>query len=66
MTVSEKMLLIIPIDNEKFVANVEVAISKQFLAWVIGLGEGVVITSPKSVVDMMKREIERLVKQYKM
>ena len=61
-----KDVTMIPIDNEKFVVNVEVAISKQFLAWVIGLGEGVVITSPKSVVDMMKTEIERLVKQYKM
>ena len=60
-----KDVTMIPIDNEKFVVNVEVAISKQFLAWVIGIGEGVVITSPKSVVDMMKREIERLVKQYK-
>ena len=55
----------IRLDDKKFVINVEVAVSRQFLAWVIGLGEGVSIVEPESVVEMMKEEIDRLVKQYK-
>ncbi len=59
-----KDVAIIPKDDDKFIVNVEVAVSKQFLAWIIGLGEGVVLTAPKRVVDMMRDEIDRLVKQY--
>lgn len=51
--------------EEKFVVNVEVAVSRQFIAWIIGLGEGVKIIAPESVVKMMDNEIDRLVKQYK-
>ena len=60
-----KDVAIIPKDDDKFIVNVEVAVSKQFLAWIIGLGEGVVLTAPKRVVDMMRDEIDRLVKQYR-
>ena len=35
-----------------------------FLAWVIGLGEGVSLVGPESVVKKVKEEIDRLVKQY--
>ena len=51
--------------EEKFVVNVEVSVSRQFIAWIIGLGEGVKIIAPESVVKMMDNEIDRLVKQYK-
>lgn len=55
----------IKIDKNKFAINVEVAVSRQFLAWVIGLGDGVRIVSPSKVVDMMNEEIDRLIRQYK-
>lgn len=53
------------LDDKSFVVNVEVAVSRQFLAWIIGLGEGVTIVGPQNVVEMMNAEIDRLIKQYK-
>lgn len=51
--------------NEKqFVATVAVAVSRQFMAWVIGLGDGAEIIGPESVVDEMRKEIKRLAGQY--
>ena len=51
--------------NEKqFVATVDVAVSRQFMAWVIGLGDGAEIIGPEPVVDEMRKEIKRLVGQY--
>ena len=44
---------------------VEVAVSRQFLAWIISLGEGVTLVGPDNVVEMMNIEIDRLIKQYK-
>lgn len=52
------------LDDKRFVVNVEVSVSRQFLAWIIGLGEGVKLAGPESVVQMMNEEIDRLVKQY--
>lgn len=51
-------------DDHHFTVNVDVAVSKQFLAWVIGLGEGAKIVAPDAVVMQMKEEVNRLVKQY--
>ena len=51
-------------DDEHFTANVDVAVSRQFLGWIIALGKGVKIIGPESVVDRMKEEISRLVEQY--
>ena len=53
------------LDDGHFAINVEVAVSRQFLAWIMGLGEGVTLAGPNHVVAMMKDEIARLVKQYK-
>lgn len=51
--------------NEKqFAATVDVAVSRQFMAWVIGLGDGAEIIGPESVVDEMRKEIKRLAGQY--
>lgn len=51
--------------NEKqFIATVDVAVSRQFMAWVIGLGDGAEIIGPEPVVDEMRKEIKRLVGQY--
>jgi predicted DNA-binding transcriptional regulator YafY len=60
-----KDVSIIRLDDKRFVVNVEVVVSRQFLAWIIGLGEGVMLAGPENVVEMMNNEIERLVKQYK-
>lgn len=60
-----KDVAMVRLDDSRFVVSVTVAVSRQFLAWVIGLGEGVRIVGPDSVVDMMNEEIDRLVRQYK-
>ncbi len=60
-----KDVSLIRLDNRRFALNVEVSVSRQFLAWIIGLGEGVTIAGPDSVVEMMNKEIDRLIKQYK-
>lgn len=53
------------IDDEHFVANIDVAVSGQFIGWVIALGAGVKVAGPQSVVDYMNQEIDRLIKQYR-
>ncbi len=60
-----KDVSMVRLDDKRFVVNVEVAVSRQFLAWIIGLGEGVTLAGPEYVVEMMNKEIDRLVKQYK-
>lgn len=59
-----KDVMMIPEDENHFTVNVDVHVSKQFLGWIISLGEGVRIVGPSEVVEQMKQEIERLVKQY--
>ena len=61
---SGKDIILHPIDEEHFSAIVEVAISKQFLGWVIALGENIKITAPKAVVEQMQEEAKRLYRQY--
>lgn len=60
-----KDVSLIRLDDNRFVVNVEVAVSRQFLSWIIGLGEGVTLAGPENVVEMMNDEIDRLIKQYK-
>lgn len=60
-----KDISMIPLDDNRFVVNVDVAVSRQFLAWIIGLGDEAKITGPQSVIDMMNAEVDRLIKQYK-
>ena len=51
-------------DENHFVVNVHVAVSRHFLSWVIALGEGARIVGPESVVAQMREEAKRLVRQY--
>lgn len=51
-------------DEESFYVNVKVAVSGQFLAWVMALGKDGKLVGPQSVVDKMRAEIKRLVEQY--
>ena len=59
-----KDIMMIPKDEKHFTVNVDVRVSNQFLGWVFSLGNGVKIISPDEVVEQMKREVERLQKQY--
>ena len=56
--------MIIPADEGHFTVNVDVHVSRQFLAWVFSLGEQVKILSPDEVVNEMRKETERLIRQY--
>ena len=56
--------MIIPYDQEHFTIHINVRISGPFLGWVFSLGEGVKILSPENVVEQMKEEAKRLMKQY--
>lgn len=47
---------IINVDKEHFETTVKVSVSRMFLGWIMSL-PGVQIVSPKSTVDMMKKEI---------
>lgn len=59
-----KDIFMVPVDDSHFTVSVNVAVSRQFLAWVFALGEGVKIVEPQSVVEQMKEEVERLIRQY--
>lgn len=59
-----KDIIMLPLDEERFSVNIKVAVSRQFLAWIFALGEGVTIIEPESVVCRMREEIERLQLQY--
>lgn len=59
-----KDIMMIPADEGHFTVNVDVHVSRQFLGWVISLGDGVKIIAPNDVVEQMKMEIDRLTKQY--
>ena len=59
-----KDIPLMPIDENHFRAHVRVAVSKQFLGWIMALGDGVRIVSPEEVVEQMKTEIRRLSAQY--
>ena len=59
-----KDIPMIPIDSERFKAIVTVAVSRQFLGWLIALGDGIRITGPDAVVAQMKEEAVRLANQY--
>lgn len=59
-----KDIMMIPVDEEHFTVNVDVRVSGPFFGWIISLGEGVKIVGPDEVVEQMRMEIERLMKQY--
>ena len=59
-----KEVSLIKSDNGHFTVNVNVAFSKQFMAWVISLGEGVRIIGPEEVLSQMREETDRLLRQY--
>ena len=54
----------IPVDEKHFTVSVTVMVSSQFLGWIFSLGEKVEILGPEEVKEQMRREGERLLKQY--
>lgn len=59
-----KNVQMVKLDHEHFAVHVEVAVSSQFLAWVIGMGQGAKVIGPENVVEMMRKEAKRLINQY--
>ena len=57
-------IMIIPDGDDYFTVNVKVSVSLQFLGWVMSIGEGLTITGPEDVVRRMRKEAERLTRQY--
>ncbi len=55
-----KDIIMIRTDDNHFTVNINVAVSSQFLAWVISLGAGIKITGPEDVLDKVRLEIKRL------
>ncbi len=59
-----KNVMLIPTDDDHFTVNVEVHISRQFIGWIFSLGEDIKIVGPDDVLEQVKLEAERLMKQY--
>lgn len=59
-----KDIFIIPYDDEHFTVNVDVAFSRQFMHWIMALGDGAKIIGPDNVLDKVHDEIERLSELY--
>lgn len=59
-----KDTLMIRMDDEHFIAHVEVVPSDQFLGWIIGLGGDVKITEPTTVVDRVKEILSTQMRIY--
>jgi len=57
-------IMILPTDQNHFAINVKVAVSMQFIHWVMALGNGAKITGPEHVVAAVREEIKRLQEQY--
>ena len=53
-----------PVDADHFRTSVVVAVSSQFLGWIMALGDGVKIIGPDKVVTRMKEEIRLISKMY--
>ncbi|WP_297238413.1 WYL domain-containing protein [uncultured Faecalicoccus sp.] len=52
------------VDDQHVKTTVNVAISNQFLGWIMSLGDGIQVLGPESVVASMKEEIQRLYNLY--
>ena len=59
-----KDLMITKSDDNSCRTVVEVVVSRQFLGWIMALGDGVRIVGPESVVEQMREEVRRLACQY--
>jgi len=60
-----KDITIAPVDEKNSYTHVDVAISPQFFAWILSLGDEVKITGPDAVVEEMKEYIQGFLDRYK-
>ena len=60
-----KDIFLVPVDEDHFRTQVDVAVSNQFFGWIFALGGDIRITGPEDVVEKMRREAKRLSEQYK-
>jgi predicted DNA-binding transcriptional regulator YafY len=60
-----KDVMMVPVDEGHFHANVNVAVSDPFLGWVYTLGEGIKIVGPEGVVEQMKDKLSKTLELYK-
>ena len=60
-----KDISIIPIDEKNSYTHVDVAISPQFFAWILSLGDEVKITGPEKIVEEMKEYVQGFLDRYK-
>lgn len=51
-------------DADTISFTVDVQVSSPFLAWVIGFGESLKVTSPQSVIDELKERIKASMRNY--
>ena len=59
-----KDITIAPIDDKNSYTHVDVAISPQFFAWIMSLGDEVKVTGPAAVVDEMKAFVAEFLGRY--
>ena len=60
-----KDISIVPIDEKNSYTHVDVAISPQFFAWILSLGDEVKITGPEKIVEEMKEYVQGFLDRYK-
>ena len=59
-----KEVMMVPVDEGHFNANVNVAVSEPFLGWVFALGDKVKIAGPENVVEQMKELAKKTYERY--
>ncbi|MER2236302.1 MAG: WYL domain-containing protein, partial [Candidatus Limivicinus sp.] len=59
-----KDITVIPQEDGRFTAQVEAAVSRPFIGWIVSLGDGVRITGPEALVERMREEAQRLSECY--
>lgn len=52
------------LDHNHFEVKVKIAVSRQFLGWLIALGDGVEVTSPESVIERIRKIGEEIGRKY--
>ena len=60
-----KDTMLIPIDDQHFTATLPVELSPPFFAWVASFGRAAKILYPQSVIDEMRKFIEKVSDMYK-
>ena len=60
-----KDITIVPIDDKNSYTHVDIAISPQFFAWILSLGDEVKITGPEKIVEEMKEYVQEFLDRYK-